>query len=219
MTQVIGILNPKGGSGKTTLTINLARAFQQLGYRVLIVDSDPQGTARDWSLAGQENYPETEQTVVVGVDRPVLEKEIPQISHAFDIILIDGAAKLQEMTASSLKVVDAILIPVQTSLADIWSALDLVDIIKARQQVTDGRPLAAFLVSRQTQNSRLAGDIDQALKQHELTTFKSRTTNRVVYMETLSAGTTVIDQEPNGAAAQEIKEIRDELIGFLGLRR
>ena len=151
------------------------------------------------------------------MDRPVLEKEIPQISHAFDIILIDGAAKLQEMTASALKIADAILIPVQTSLADIWSALDLVDIIKTRQQVTDGKPQAAFLVSRQTQNSRLAGDIDQALKQHELPIFKSRTTNRVVYMETLSAGTTVIDQEPQGAATQEINEIRDELMVFLNL--
>jgi chromosome partitioning protein len=156
---------------------------------------------------------------VVGVDRPVLEKEIPQISSAFDVILIDGAAKLQEMTASSLKIVDAILIPVQTSLADIWSALDLVDIVKARQQVTMGIPKAAFIVSRQTQNSRLAGDIDQALQQHELPIFRSRTSNRVVYMETLSAGTTVIDQEPQGVAAQEILEIRDELMAFLGLAR
>jgi chromosome partitioning protein len=215
MAHVIGILNPKGGTGKTTLTINLARAFQQLGQRVLIVDSDPQGTARDWSLAGQGNYPEAVQPVVVGVDRPVLEKEIPQISSAFDIILIDGAAKLQEMTASSLKVVDAILIPVQTSLADIWSALDLVDIIKARQQVGAGKPKAAFIVSRQTQNTRLAADIDRALNEHDLKIFRSRTSNRVAYMETLSAGTTVVDQEPQGAAAQEIIEIRDELLCFL----
>jgi chromosome partitioning protein len=219
MTHVIGILNPKGGTGKTTLAVNLARAFQQLGWRVLIVDSDPQGTARDWSLAGQENYPGVQQPVVVGVDRPVLEKEIPQISSAFDVILIDGAAKLQEMTASSLKIVDAILIPVQTSLADIWSALDLVDIVKARQQVTMGIPKAAFIVSRQTQNTRLAAEIDQALTQHELPIFHSRTSNRVVYMETLSAGTTVVDQEPHGVAAQEIREIRDELMTFLGWQR
>lgn len=49
--------NPKGGTGKTTLSINLARAFQQNGFRVLIVDSDPQGTARDWSQASQEHHP------------------------------------------------------------------------------------------------------------------------------------------------------------------
>ncbi|MCB1796919.1 MAG: AAA family ATPase [Candidatus Competibacteraceae bacterium] len=44
MAHVIAILNPKGGTGKTTLSINLARAFQRSGFRVLIVDSDPQGT-------------------------------------------------------------------------------------------------------------------------------------------------------------------------------
>jgi AAA domain len=57
MAHVIAFLNPKGGTGKTTLSINLARALQQSGYRVLIVDSDPQGMARDWSQASQSGTP------------------------------------------------------------------------------------------------------------------------------------------------------------------
>jgi chromosome partitioning protein len=139
MTHVIAILNPKGGTGKTTLSINLARAFQQSGFRVLIVDSDPQGTARDWSQASQEHYPEANMPSVVGLDRPTLDKEIPAISYDFDLVIIDGAAKLHQLTASALKVADTVLIPVQTSSPDIWSAMDLVDVIKARQSVTAAR--------------------------------------------------------------------------------
>ncbi|MCP5421154.1 MAG: AAA family ATPase [Gammaproteobacteria bacterium] len=219
MAHVVAFLNPKGGTGKTTLSVNLARAFQQAGYRVLIVDSDPQGTARDWSQASQEYFPQASMPGVVGVDRPTLDKEIPEISPAFDIIIIDGAAKLHQMTASALKVADAVLIPVQTSLADIWSAMDLVDVVKARQEVTGGNPKAAFIVSRQTTGSRLASDIDNALKEHGLPIFQARTCNRVAYMETISGGTTVIDLDPPTSATQEIWSIQAELSEFMGISK
>ena len=49
---VISILNQKGGSGKTTIAINLARAYQLQGHSVLLVDSDKQGSSRDWHSAG-----------------------------------------------------------------------------------------------------------------------------------------------------------------------
>ena len=171
MAYVIAILNPKGGTGKTTLSINLARAFQMSGYRILIVDSDPQGTARDWSQANQEHYPNARMPGVIGLDRPTLDKEIPSISNAFDLIIVDGAAKLHQMTASALKVADTVLIPVQTSSPDIWSAMDLIDVIKARQTATGGKPKAAFIVSRQTVGTRLAADIDKALGEHGLPVF------------------------------------------------
>ena len=44
--QVIAVLNQKGGSGKTTIATHLARALQLDGHDVLLVDSDPQGSAR-----------------------------------------------------------------------------------------------------------------------------------------------------------------------------
>lgn len=217
MPYVVAILNPKGGTGKTTLSINLARAFQKAGYRVLIVDSDPQGTARDWSLAGRERYPDAPMPGVVGLDRPTLDKELPEIGGAFDLIFIDGAAKLHQLTASALKVADAVLIPVQTSSPDIWSALDLVDVIKARQAATGGKPKAAFIVSRRTPGARLAADIDQALREHGLPVFQARTSNRVAYMETISSGGAVVDLQPATPAAQEILAIQIELAAFIGL--
>ena len=63
--QVIAVLNQKGGSGKTTIATHLARALQLDGHDVLLVDSDPQGSARDWA-AVREDQP----VPVVGLDRP-----------------------------------------------------------------------------------------------------------------------------------------------------
>lgn len=46
---VVSVLNQKGGSGKTTIATHLSRAFQLVGHDVLLIDSDPQGSARDWA--------------------------------------------------------------------------------------------------------------------------------------------------------------------------
>src|SRR5919202_3519481 len=47
-TRVVSLVTQKGGSGKTTLCLNLAVAAEQAGARCLIVDLDPQGTAEAW---------------------------------------------------------------------------------------------------------------------------------------------------------------------------
>jgi len=210
MVQVIALLNTKGGGGKSTLATNIARALQLGGASVLIADSDPQGTARDWRRINRND----DLLGVVGIDRPTLEKDIPSISHAFNYIIIDGAAKLQEMIASALKAADVVLIPVQPSAADIWGCSELVDLIKARQQVT-GKPKVAFIISRQIVGTRLAADIAEALQEFGIHIFDSRTSQRVVYTEALSQGSTVIDLDPQGLASKEVLSITDELRRFI----
>jgi chromosome partitioning protein len=51
---ILAVLNEKGGSGKTTISTNLARALQLSDKQILLVDSDPQGSARDWYASAGE---------------------------------------------------------------------------------------------------------------------------------------------------------------------
>ena len=208
MATVLAILNPKGGSGKSTLATNLARALQLGGRNVLVVDSDPQGTARDWRQTAGDTV---DLPAVFGVDRPTLEKDIPKVSGAFDVVVIDGAAKAAPMSVSAVKAADVVLIPVQPSAADLWAASDLVDILTARQSITDGRPHAAFVVSRQIPGSRLASGIQEVLDGYGLPVLAARTSQRVAYAEALAAGLSVVDYDPTGKAAQEILAIIAEI--------
>ena len=207
MPHIIAVLNTKGGAGKSTLATNLARAFQQDGSSVLIVDSDPQGTARDWRETGGD----IDLPAVFGIDRPTLDIDLPKVAHAFDVILIDGAAKMTKMAVSAIKAADLVLIPVQPSAADLWAVNDLVDMIETRQQITDGRPRAVFVINRQILGTRLAGGVDDVLASYGLPVLESRTSQRVAYSEAMAAGLTVLDHEPEGKAADEIRSLYNEL--------
>ena len=82
-----------------------------------------------------------------------MAKDIQAIKDNQDWIVIDGAPQIAELAVTAIKCADLILIPVQPSPYDIWACEDLVDIIKARQEVTDGTPKAAFIISRSIKGS------------------------------------------------------------------
>ncbi|MBB3005327.1 chromosome partitioning protein [Paraburkholderia tropica] len=177
---------------------------------MLLVDSDPQGSARDWA-AVREDQPVT----VVGIDRPTIERDLKNIARK-DFVVIDGAPQAADLAVSAIKAADAIVIPVQPSPYDIWATSDLVDLVKQRIELTDGRLKAAFVVSRAIKGTRIGADITEALVGYGLPVLESRITQRVSYPGTAATGTTVLDAEPDGDAAQEIRalaaEIRSKLI-------
>lgn len=210
MSHIIAVLNQKGGAGKTTLSTNLARALQLAGDRVLLVDSDPQGSARDWNAAGNGDL-----LPVVGLDRSTLAKDIQAIQANQDWLIIDGAPQIAELAIAAIKCADVILIPVQPSPYDVWACEDLVEIIKTRQDITNGKPKAAFVISRVIKNTQLSKEIGEALEGYGLPVFTHFTSQRVIYPKTAATGSTVLDAEPSGEAAAEIRAIAQELKEFL----
>lgn len=206
---IIAILNPKGGCGKTTLSTNLARSLYERGKSVLIVDSDPQGSARDWHAATEDN-----PLPLVALDRANNVRTLNNIAESYDFVVIDGAAKLEDMMAAAIKVADVILIPVQPSPYDLWAASDLVDIVQARQSVTDGLPPAAFVITRAIQGTKLGEEIGRALAEYELGVFDSHIVQRQIYPQTASEGRTVFDSS-NTKAIKEINNLTDELLKFM----
>ena len=209
MPQVIAVLNQKGGSGKTTIAINLAHALKLAGSKVLLVDSDPQGSARDWNEANQGQV-----LPVVGLDRETLPTDLAAISGGYDYVVIDGAPQLAKLAAAAIKCADLVLIPVQPSPFDIWATADLVELIKTRQTITEGKPLAAFVISRAIKHTKLSQEVNEALEGYELPILEQGTSQRVIYPTVASTGQTVFSELGNPAIA-EIEALAKEVLELL----
>ncbi len=203
----IAFLSQKGGAGKTTLATCVARQLQLDGHEVILIDADPQGSARDWRAATDR-----ETVLVVGLDRPTLDKDIKALSdNGKKWVIIDGAPRNEAMTLSAIKAADLVLIPVQPSPYDVWASEDLVSVIKARQEVTDGKPKAAFVISRVIRRTELSRDVYSALDEMGLPVFQSDTTQRQIYPKAAAEGLTPADIEPKGEAAKEIQALVKEI--------
>ena len=207
--QVIAVLNQKGGSGKTTIATHLARALQLDGADVLLVDSDPQGSARDWAAVRDDN-----PVTVVGIDRAkLLDRDLKNVGHK-DFVVIDGAPqapKTGDLAVSAIRAADFVLIPVQPSPYDIWATAELVELVKQRIEITDGKLKAAFVVSRAIKGTKMGAEVAEALNGYGLPVLDSRITQRVSYPGTAAAGTTILDAEPDGDGAREVRALMNEI--------
>ena len=125
--------------------------------------------------------------------------------------MIDGAPQAADLAISAIKAASFVLIPVQPSPYDIWATADLVDLVKQRIEMTDGKLRAAFVVSRAIKGTKISAEITEALTGYGLPILAARVTQRVSYPGTAALGTTVLDTEPDGEAAREVRALADEV--------
>jgi chromosome partitioning protein len=206
--HVFSTVHSKGGCGKSSIAINVARNLQLRGLDACILDTDKQSTAQNWRASGENGL-----LPVFGVKKASnLEDTARELEGAFDVAAIDGGAHLQEMHAAIIKASDLVLIPVQPSPGDIWPAEMIVELVKTRQQVADS-PKAAFVLNRRKQGTRLSTATEETLQQFGLPVWQG-TVDRVAYAEALGKGISVVESGDEKAAA-EIESLTDNVIDTL----
>jgi chromosome partitioning protein len=213
VSKVVSNLNQKGGVGKTTLSVNLAMALAELGYKTLLVDADPQGSALDWS-AQRENQGAAARFPIIGLPKETLHRELASIKPDYEWVVVDGAPGVNKITRSAVVASDFVIIPVQPSPFDIWAAEDVELIIDECAAVKPDL-ITRFLVNRLFPNTTLGKQVEDELAKRPFPAFHTGICNRTEYAKAASRGLTVLETDPRGPAATEIRAWRDEMIAAI----
>jgi chromosome partitioning protein len=197
--MILGVLNQKGGVGKTTVCLNLAAFYARAGVKVLVVDADPQASALAWSNARDAPplFP------VIGMATPLLHRKLPDIAADYDITLIDGAPRASVLGRAAILASDLVLIPVQPSPFDIWATDKTEELVREAQQFKASLH-AVFAVNRKIVNSAIGRDIADALAGSPFPLLPTALCQRVIYAESAAQGLSVIEADENSEAAREI---------------
>lgn len=202
---VIAWMAEKGGVGKTTNVINVGSQLQKEGLNVLLVDADPNKSASSWSVHAGENAP-----AVVSVQAN-LKTDVTKLRQMFDYILIDCEGGLGKTTLDAMKIADAVIVPYQPSPLDVWGNDSLIELIKARQDVTDGKPYAALVVNAADKRTNISKRIQETLNEYDIPLLSTKTSRLVDYIETLIDGRSVVELGDDNQAAFEIRKLTKEI--------
>ena len=205
--MIIGVLNQNGGVGKTTIAVNLAAVFARDGHRVLLVDADPQGSSLAWSAARESRPP----FPVVGMPKPTLHRDLPEVARDYDVVVIDGAPRVNELGRAAIMASDLVIVPVQPSPYDVWATQDVVALIR-EAQIYKANLKAVFVINRKIVNTAIGRDVGTALAEFGFPVSEVALHQRVIYAESATQGLAVIEKEKAGEAAKEITRFAGTII-------
>jgi chromosome partitioning protein len=149
---LIAVLNQKGGVGKSTTAVHLARWLQLQGRPVHLADLDPQQTSSFWLQAAEQF---TIPCSVIPANADSALEQLPPLVEGGQVVVVDGPAGLSDATRAVMLLADVVLTPVQPAGADLRSAVDALRLVAQARRIRGGLPDAAVFLNRATKGTRL----------------------------------------------------------------
>jgi chromosome partitioning protein len=214
--KIIAVTNQKGGSGKTTLSMQLAGALARRGHKVMVVDADPQGTATRWAATADDDNPFPASVVGLSAASGKVHREVRKFVDDYVYIIIDcPPAADSPVPQSALLVADLALVPIIPSPLDMWAAVGIREVIGNVGDINEG--LKSRLVINQCQpNTTLTREALEVLPEFGIELCKTYMHQRQVYRQSAVFGQTVHNFGSKATAAiEEIEALTDEVVALL----
>ncbi|MBJ6123322.1 ParA family partition ATPase [Sphingomonas mollis] len=194
----IAIISQKGGAGKTTLALHLAAAAQDAGRVALIIDTDPQATASQWASWRQDAPPE-----VIDSPPPRLAAKAAQASgQGADFIVIDTPPHADSAARAAVEIADLVLIPCRPSAFDLSAIQTTAKLVQLLR-----KPAFVVFTAGSPNAPRIYAEAGELVESYGTPPCPILIPDRAAYRHASAEGRTVMELEPTGKAADEIRQL------------
>lgn len=215
--KIIAVVNQKGGVGKTSVTMELAGTLARRGFKVLVVDADPQGTATRWAAAAPDDTPFPAAVMSLSAAGGKVHREVAKFTEDYEVILIDcPPAADSPVPQSALLIADLALVPVIPSPLDLWSSTGIRQVIEAISQSNEGLQ-ARLVINALEPRTSLAKEVVDILSAFGIPRAETALHHRTVYRQSAVFGGTVhLFGSKAAPAIEEVERLTDEVLALLG---
>lgn len=211
MGKLIAVGNLKGGTGKTTIAVNLATALREADRTVALVDADAQGSATDWHAAGR--LPVLVETLPLGTEREAQGwvARVLALKAGADYVVVDLPPQIGSGIASALLLADVLLVPVSPSGVDLRATGRALDFLRRARAVRGGAKPAAMLVPSRVDRRTVIGQRAHRTLARFGLKVGPEIRQRSVHVGAFAAGTWVGAFAPGSPAHREIRVLKDRV--------
>ena len=196
----------KGGSGKTTLAVNLTVMRSQQGRDVLLVDADDQQSAGEFVALRSEEMSDPGFTCI-RLDGKAVRDQVQRLKDKYDDIIIDTGGRDTASQRAALTVADILIVPFGPRSLDIWTLERVEELIENARAVNPGLKAFAF-INRADHQGSYNQETKEVLTDSEAITFiPAALGNRKAFAIAFDYGQGVVEYTPRDKKA--IGEIED----------
>lgn len=224
LSKVIAFVNQKGGVGKSTLATNLAAILSEK-YRVILLDTDEQGSSELWCNARDEDYADKYKVRSFSkyykktVNASSVTVDLEDIASNFDIVVVDTPGRNEFVSLGVISAANLVIIPLTPGNYSLWSSDTTTQLIQKVAAIRTGDFAARFLLNRRDKR-KVSGEMREALKEYEIPLMTTTIGNRNIY-ENSSSGLSVLEiagrTESDREGQHEMREFVSEIEGILSI--